>query len=250
MTYINNMKKYLTVLFLSFGIFGNAQIVSNETKEEETQIVKKEKPTKPKQGTEIYFGVSPAYTFRTLEVNEGLFAKSIGHRADESGEWTAGFNLGARTKIHDFLKLEIGVGYASNKESFDYTKTDSVYRYNNTYRHISFPIRIAYTFGEDISFYGGLGIIPKAFLSMKHEETVLDPFGKEQTSTTTERDKFNMFLIDAVATLGTQVKLNKHYGLVLMVEGRRQLTNNFNAQSPYIRKAFALGFNIGVEVYL
>ncbi|HLV42308.1 MAG TPA: hypothetical protein VKY37_08520 [Brumimicrobium sp.] len=245
------MKKCLIFIFSLISIIGNAQIITNDAKKEETKKVKEDKfEIKTPRGTELYFGVSPAYTYRTLEVNEGIFAQPIGERENETALWTTGFNIGVRNKISDFLKLEFGVGYSSNKEAYDYTQSDSVFKYNNTYRSISFPIRLAYTYGDEISFYGGIGIIPQAFISMKHEETTLDINKNEQTIKTIERDKFNMFLIDAVATVGTQVKLNHRYGVFAMVEARRQLNNNFTSQSPYIRKPFALGFNLGIEIYL
>lgn len=242
--------KYLLILLLSaISIYGTSQIITNDNKSDEKDAVIGSKESNLKSGTEIYFGISPSYTFRTLTINDGLFAQPLGIREDEIGEWTTGFNVGVRSKIAKNLKLEIGVGYASNSESFDFTTTDSVYRYVNTYRHISFPIRIAYSYGDEISFYGGVGVIPKAFLGMKNEFTTLDINNNEKTVETIERDKFNFFLLDAVATVGTQIKFSEHYGIFAMVEGRRQLTNNYNSQSSYVRKAFAVGFNVGIEVY-
>ncbi|RYM34504.1 hypothetical protein ERX46_03770 [Brumimicrobium glaciale] len=243
--------KYILILLLSTtSIFGTAQIITNDKSPEEKEVVKVEKEIKPKTGTELYFGVSPAYTFRTLEINDGIFGQQLGYRENEVGEWTTGFNAGVRSQLTKNFKLEIGVGYATNRESYDFKETDSVFSYVNTYRHISFPIRLAYSYGDEISFYGGIGVIPKAFLSMKNELTTLDINNNENTVETIETDKFNFFLMDAVATVGTQIKFSEHYGIYAMVEGRRQLMNNYNSQSAYVRKAFALGFNVGIEIYL
>ncbi len=243
------MKYFLILLLSTTSLLTSAQIITNTNPSEVKKEIVTEKEIKIKTGTEIYVGVSPSYTFRTLEINEGLFGKPLGHRNEEVGEWTTGFNVGVRTKVTDFLKLEIGVGYSGNKESFDFTSNDSVFKYSNTYRHIDFPMRIAYSYGNEISFYGALGVIPKAFISMKDETTTLDINGNEQTIKTIEKDNFNFFLIDAVATIGTQVKFSENYGMYAMLEGRRQLTNNYNSQSAYIRKAFAIGFNVGIEIY-
>lgn len=239
------MKKYLSLTLLCLSFFGNTQIVSVDTPPSEKKTKKK-----VKTDTELYFGVSPAYTYRTLTINDGLFAQPIGHRVNETAKWTTGFNVGIRNKISEHVKLEIGAGYSSNEEYFDFTENDSVFRYTNTYRNLTFPIRLAYTYGEDISFYTGIGIIPKAFLSMKREETVLDTNRREETTISIEREKFNLFLVDAVITVGTQIKLNPNYGLFAMIEARRQLNNNYNRQSAYIRKPYALGFNVGIEIYL
>ena len=231
------------------SLFGTAQIITKDSSIDEKIVELVEIPVKPKSGTEVYFGVSPSYTFRTLEINDGLFAQPLEYRTEEVGEWTTGFNAGVRSKVSEHLKLEIGIGYSSNRESYDFRESDSLFSYVNTYRHISFPMRIAYSYGDEISFYGGVGVIPKAFLSMKNELTTLDINNKESTAETIERDKFNFFLVDAVATVGTQIKLSENYGFYAMLEGRRQLTNNYTSQSAYVRKAFALGFNFGFEVY-
>ncbi|PWH87162.1 hypothetical protein [Brumimicrobium oceani] len=243
------MKYIITISLLTLSAFGYSQIITNnETIEDKEKVVTK-KVVKPKTGTELYFGISPSYTYRTLDVNDGIFAQPLNYREEEIGEWTTGFNAGVRTRIAKDLKLEIGVGYASNRESYEFRTADSVFSYINTYRHISFPMRIAYSYGNEISFYGGVGVIPKAFLGMKNELTTLDINNNESTVETIESEKFNFFLIDAVATIGTQIKLSDHYGFYAMLEGRRQLTNNYDSQSAYVRKAFALGFNVGIEIY-
>ncbi|MFA5573428.1 MAG: outer membrane beta-barrel protein [Brumimicrobium sp.] len=256
------MKKYL-ILSLSMIIFSvNAQIITNETetsnkktknKEEINHKKEKKKKTREqreKSGVELFVGVSPAYTFRVLQQTEGIFGKPLGIREKEEGKWTTGIHAGARSKLSENFKIEFGAGYYTNKETFDFEEKDTVFRYINTYRNLSFPIRIAYTFGGDISFYGGIGIIPKAFLSMKREETTLDINKQEVTDSWREMDKFNRFLLDGVVTIGTQIKLNKHYGIYAMVEGRYQLVDNYVKQAPHGRHPYSLGFHVGIEVYL
>jgi hypothetical protein len=205
---------------------------------------------KEKSGFELYFGASPSYTFRTLRSNDNIFGKELGERENEVAAWTTSFAAGVRSQINKNLIFELGVGFSRNRETYDFTETDSVHRYINTYRHISFPIRIAYTYGEDISFYGGIGVMPKAFLSLKREVTTLDVNNNEATVDIIEKDGFNFFVIDAIATIGTRIKLNPNYGIFAMVEGRRQLTSNYTEQGAYIRKPYALGFNLGFQVYL
>lgn len=239
----------LPILLISLG--ATAQIVtdgSEPTKEEETPREIKE--PKEKNGFELYFSASPSYTFRTLKPNDNIFGQELGQREFEEAAWTTSFAAGIRSKINKNLLFELGVGYSSNRETFDYTETDSVFRYTNTYRHVSFPIRLAYTYGDEISFYGGIGVMPKAFLSLKRELTILDINGDESTEDLIIKDKYNFFVIDAMATIGTRIKLNPNYGIFAMVEGRRQLTNNYDEQGPYVRKPYALGFNLGFQIYL
>ncbi len=243
-----------TLLLLSFAM--NAQIVTNDNKEKE-QEKEEEKKTQTetsvnKSGIEIYAGFSPSYTYRTLAENEGIFGDPIGERENEVGEWISSFEAGVRNDLSNNLQLQIGLGFARNRESYSFesTETDSIYRYVNTYRHISFPIRLSYEYGEEIAFFGGIGIMPKAFLSMEKVETVIDINNQESDITTVERDGFNFFVVDAIGTIGTKIQFNQHYGIYATLEARRQLSNNFDSQSPYIRKPYALGFNLGLQLYL
>lgn len=245
------MRKIVLLLILFITFSSVAQIVTDDSEPEKmAEPVAEIKEKIEKSGFELYFGASPCYTFRTLISNDNIFGQQLGQRENEQPAWTTSFAAGVRSQVHKNLLFELGVGYSSNRETYDFAETDSVYRYVNTYRHISFPIRIAYTYGEDISFYGGIGIMPKAFLSLKREVTTLDINGDEATEDFIVKDKYNFFLIDAIATLGTRIKLNPNYGIFAMIEGRRQLTNNYDEQGPYIRKPFALGFNLGIQIYL
>lgn len=243
---MNNLLLIIALL-VSYSI--SAQIVTDgdNSKNNETQP----KPNE-KSGIEIYAGLSPSYTFRTLTENEGIFGKPLGERENEIGEWISSFEVGIRNDLTSNLQLQIGLGFTRNRESYSFesTETDSIYRYVNTYRHISFPIRLSYEYGEEIAFFGGIGLMPKAFLSMKKVETVIDINNQENDVTTIEREGFNFFVVDAIANMGTKIQFNENYGIYATVEARRQLSNNYDNQSPYIRKPYALGFNLGVQVYL
>jgi len=245
------MRKLILFPILLFAFSSGAQIVTDDKKaEKETDSPKEIKEPKEKSGFELYFAASPSYTYRTLAPNDNIFGKELGQREDEKAAWTTSFAAGIRNQINKNIIFELGLGYSSNRETYDFTETDSVYRYINTYRHISFPIRIAYTYGDDISFYGGIGVMPKAFLSLKREVTTLDINNDESTEEIIVKEKYNFFVLDAMATIGTRIKLNPNYGIFAMLEGRRQLTNNYSEQGPYIRKPYSLGLNLGIQIYL
>lgn len=250
---MKNLLLPLTFL-LSFGL--SAQIISGNESKKEQKEEKKEKVEKSvsldKSGIEIYAGYSPAFTFRTLAENDGIFGKPLGQRENEVGEWIGSFEAGVRNDLGNNLQLQIGLGYTRNRESYSFesTETDSIYRYVNTYRHISFPIRLSYEYGDEIAFFGGIGIMPKAFLSMQKVETVIDINNQESDITTIEREGYNFFVLDAIGTMGTKIEFNPNYGIYATLEARRQLSNNYDSQSPYIRRPYALGFNFGIQIYL
>lgn len=245
------MKYFLIVLF-SFSLLSiHGQIIGGTDEKEPLEEVKtKEKVKKEKSGIELYFGATPSYTYRTLKINEGLFAKPLDYREDEKGVWTSGYFIGVRNPLYKSLKLDIGVGYSVNKEIFSFESADSLFQYTNSYRHIAVPIKAAYSFGEGISFYAAIGIVPKAFLSLKNTTTTFDKYGEKQTEDLIIRDKYNFFLLDAVVDAGVQIKLGDYVGIFVFLEGRHQLVNNYTKQGPYIRKPFALGFNCGIDIYL
>lgn len=254
--------KYLLSLFLFLFVFAtNAQIVteksnaqtkekSEKSKANKEESKKKINRTNEKSGITIYAGVSPAYTYRTLKINKGLFAAPLGYREDEKAVWTTSYEVGVRSKIGKGFDFSIGAAFFKDRESFTYEKKDSVFDYTNTYRKLGFPLRIGYSYGKNISFYAALGIIPSAFLGMKREETILDINNDKKTEKSIHRDRYNTFLVDAVVDIGARFKLGQNVGIFILAEGRRQLTNNFNKQSPYIRKPFSIGLTAGLEIYL
>lgn len=249
------MKFLLLPLTFIVSLSLSSQIITtdNNQKDQEKEEGKTEAPsTILKSGIEIYAGFNPSYTYRTLGENEGIFGEPLGERENEVGEWISSFEVGMRNDLSKNLQLQIGLGFARNRESYSFESTDidSVYRYINTYRHISFPIRLSYEYGEEISFFGGVGIMPKAFVSMEKVETLIDINNQESDITTIERDGFNFFVVDAIGSLGTKIQFNENYGIYAVLEARRQLSNNYDNQSPYIRRPYALGFNMGIQIYL
>src|SRR5690554_7444428 len=86
------MKNYIIILLLISSFIGNAQIITSDPKKDKNEPVEKKAVIeKTKSGIEIYLGVSPAYTYRTLSTNDGLFAQPIGYRENETAKWTTGF---------------------------------------------------------------------------------------------------------------------------------------------------------------
>ncbi len=243
-----NLLIYLMLSFLSS--FASGQIITDNPPEAATKDQPEKAYVAPE--LEVYAGFTPAFTYRTLRENEGLFGEPIDYRADEVGDWVTSFEAGIRSAIADHILLELGMGYMRNRErySFQSENQDSIFRYSNTYRHLSFPIRLAFQHGDELSFYGGIGLMPKAFISRERKVTTLDINNQENEEVFIEREGFNLFVIDAMASAGTRIAFNENYGIFAIAEGRYQLTNNYDEQSPFIRNPYAIGFRLGVQVYL
>jgi hypothetical protein len=229
----------------------HAQIITNsevETTEKE-EVIERPERTAP-SSTEFYLGISPMYTFRTLESNEGLPGEPIGDRVNEFGSWVSSYGIGLRSGISKHLVLDFGFGLSRNRESYSIDEPDSLFQYTSTYRHISIPIQIGYTYGKEISFFTSIGVMPKAFLSQRKDILFRDEAGFEVEEKEIIKDEYQQFLVDAIGRVGLRFQANNNYGLYIMGEGFYQLTNNYTNQGPFIRKAYGIGLSVGLHVYL
>lgn len=239
------MRKIIILSFLFLFFNSNAQIISDD--ENEASISKN---NLNESISEFYIGIAPTYTYRVLTENEGLFGGEIGDRVNEEGTVISSFTIGFRNSISKTLLLDFGVGISRNREIFSIDEPDSLFEYTNTYRHISFPAKIAYSTNSDaINFYGGLGLTPKAFLSRKKELRYREPGSTEQNETFFDRDGFNSMLIDATASLGLRIN-DVDYGAFILLEGAYQLNSNFDNQSPLHRNPFGIGVNFGLHFFI
>lgn len=245
-------RSFITFLICFTTVTLDAQIITDTAPKEDKSKKANTPPQKNEtpSSTEIYAGISPMYTFRTLATNEGLFGEPIGDRANEFGEWVSSYGIGLRSGLSTHFVLDIGVSSSRNRESFSINEPDSLNQYSNTYRHIAVPIQLGYTVGNEVAFYASVGLQPKAFLSQRTDILYKDPAGFEVEEKEIVRDGYNQFLIDAIGRVGLRFQANDNYGLYLMGEGFYQLTNNYSDQGPFIRRAFGVGLSVGIHVYL
>ena len=195
--------------------------------------------------TEFYFQFSPQFTFRTLEESPAPFGKELGRRASEYGLWSNSISVGLRNRIHNNFFIDFGLGFSSNKEGNQYQSNDTSYVTSRSYRHFAVPIKFSYITGGDLSFYASVGFTPKAFFNVLYTE--------EYTFQNAPRDRevvedqgYSSFLVDLTAASGFRLRMSDGFGIYAGLEARRQLNSNYSDQYPYIRKAYALGFNLGL----
>lgn len=202
------------------------------------------------EGTEFFIGASPMWTYRTLEVNEGLFAKPIGEKANEEAQVVWSYYMGIRHQIQDHFLVNFGFGLSRNREFYSFETSDSLFEYTNTYRHIAIPAQIGFTIGKELNFFLTAGVSGKAFLSRR-----TDLRTREQGSLVREEEiitnqGFNLMLLDIATATGIRFELDENYGIYFLFEANRQLTNNFDKQAPHIRKAIGVGAHFGLHFYL
>jgi hypothetical protein len=229
-------------------IFCNSLVFSQKTDSSGVFINKKGKQV-IKTGSEIYFGITPAYSFRSLKPNPGLFSKPLGARSEEKGKFGLSYNLGFRKTLNKVLFIDLGVAFLRYQEQFSTTK-DSTYAYVNTYRYIGIPLKLGVQFGDKFKWQVSAGIIPKMFLNEVQNIDYLDKNNLEQKKKLKFRDDFNFFTVDAVISAGFRWNFSRNVGFYFMPEARWQLSNTFQKQNGYIQKAFAYGFAVGLSILL
>jgi len=239
---------FLSFFFISSVLF--SQIETNGELEP-TEIKEiKEKKTSTHSGVELFITYHGLQSNRTLEENKAPWGDPLGSKENEVGEWVNSFSAGVRTELGANIYLDMGVGYFTNQQSVLFESVDSTFSSLETFRHIGVPLKIAYISPGEIAFYAGVGVMPKAFLGQAvSEEISTSAFGK-QNNDFIVRNGFERVLLDLTATLGVRAELSEKYGAMLAIEGRRQLTNNYDDQGPYIRKSYHVGFSFGLQFYL
>lgn len=233
----------IVAAFLCY-LIGNAQVIDDDmsindsTQTEIDEVIYSD--------DELYISIEPAYSFREVTNNPKFVTGNAEDYANEESINSTSFTLGLRKALTKHLFLDIGVGFAQNGEFYNFEDADSLYEYKNTYRHLSFPIHFAYSYGDRVALYTGLGLSPKAFLSQKQDLRYSTPFTSfiEEEEIVT-KEGFNLFVVDASFFLGVKLKLGENAGIHLMSIGGYQLNNTYDSMSNIIRKAYRIGGALG-----
>ena len=234
-----------------FAVQSQIEITKETTKTEEEEEKKAEKQKKQRDtdgtgSTSIYFNTNWSYTTRRLTVNDGLFGKPLGERANETPSNNWSFGLGFRNELHKNILLEAGLAFVQNGEKYSFEDVDTLFDYQTTYSYISIPIKVLYTYGDDIKLLTGVGITPQMFMRYKQEQNWTTDSGQTESETIKSTIGFNNFVISATLSLGVQFKIAERWGLQVVPEYRVQLNSSNSKKDAYKHYASAIGGNIGL----
>lgn len=252
---------YITVVFalLTSTTLLSQIITKEEPKKEEIEkkeLIEKadEKPPRELDNqTSVYFNTNWSVTSRNLSENEGLFAEEIGKRADEVNANFWSFGIGIRADLKKNLRFSTGLGLVRNGEKYSFVGADSSFNYTTTYNYISMPLILDFVFGNDLKFSFGAGLMPQMMLNYKQEQTWVNSVNTKGENTIKLKgtdQNFNPFIISAVVNAGVQYKYGKYWSLYFMPEARFQLPSTYSKNYPYVQKAVAIGFNLGLAYQL
>lgn len=238
------------LLLITAGQDAFSQIeISEETQKKEERVI----PTVPTIGTEVFAIFNWSSTNRLLEENpakNGLFADSLGTRADEFKLGTWSYGIGFRSQTHDHFMWQGGISLLRNGESYEFTDTDTSFSYQTRYTYVSMPFKAFYTYGNQFKVYVGGGLIPQMFVGYRQDqqwETSTNAKGDETIKT---RSGYASFVLSAVANIGIQVRTGAKTTLIVEPEYRYQLTNSYEKTDSYRHLGRAFGINFGLTYKL
>lgn len=240
----------LTIL-LFVNTFAIAQIESGKvTKPVQKPSQEQKKPVKDVNYTPasvLYVGGGVGSTFRSLTINEGLFAKPLGERANEESTIVGAASVGIRNRISRSFFLDFGLAYASNGERYSFSGTDTSHTYRTVYNHLAIPLKVQYVAGKRVKFIGGFGVQPQLFLSSNRKSSWVDSENIESTATEKLNKTMNFFTLSAIANAGIEWQVGAMTSIYLMPEFRYQFTNSYTKQSPYIHTGIYYGVQLGLS---
>jgi len=182
---------------------------------------------------------------RIIEPNDGFFGEPLGYRINENKLSNWSFSLGFRSKIHKNIAWEGAISYLRNGESYLYEDLDTLYSYESQYSYIAVPLKIFFTYGDNIRLLVGGGILPQMFTGFKQNiesEDSNNVILKEELKT---KIGYNSFVASIACNLGVQFNLVNSWSILLLPEYRLQLMSSLDRNAAYKHRAYSLGGHIG-----
>lgn len=239
----------LGVIAVSSLVHGQIEIKSTPEKTDEKDVMELEPEKKPKESTtEVYGFMNWSATNRKLVENtsgNGLFADTLGERANEIGLNVWSFGLGLRSEIKGNWMWQGGITFMRNGESYLYEDVDTSFSYQTYYNYIAMPLKVVYAYGDKFKVYGGAGIVPQMFFSYRQEQqwtTTKNVTGSETIKT---RNGYNTFVMSFAASIGFQMRVQNNVSLFVEPEYRYQFINSYTKTDGLQHFGRAIGLNLG-----
>lgn len=253
---MNRIKIYAVAFLSLMTTAAYSQIeISSDAEPADTLSKKKKRPSidKSQSNTEFFAITNWSSTSRKLienPSNQGVFAQPLGERANETSLNTWSFGIGIKQRVHEFVTWEGGISFLKNGENYLYETSDTTHSYTTTYSYISMPVKVYFTYGNNIRLYAGVGLVPQMFLKYKQDRAWKNAVNTETDESFSTQNGYRSAVLSAVANVGVQINMGKSMSLLVMPEYRFQLTSTNINESPYSHFGRALGVNIGLSYLL
>jgi hypothetical protein len=230
--------RFYICFFFSLSIFQlNAQITFVEK-------VKKDSLFR----NQAYVFLNRTNSFRLLTPNDDFIAGELGEKKFEKALNTYSFGLGLKGYLSRFFLWDAGMMYLQNGEQYEYKSiiSDTSFSYQNYYKYISMPLKLNFTFGNKVRFFGGIGLIPQLFLNYRQYQQWETTLGNRESNKINTKDGFNSFTTSIVYNAGISLHSKKSYGIFVSADYRNQIQNGYNKTSYFKHKSYGAGFTVGL----
>ena len=244
----SNFLVSISLTLFSLSSFGQIEVPSENEETEIKEIINVGEPEVLKTEAIGYAGWFS--TNRELLVNEGLFADTLGARADEISLPVWSFGLGIRSQINSVFWWQGGVSMIRNGEAHSYTENDTTYSYQTKYAYLGMPLKFLYSYGDKIRLYGGIGIIPQIFMGYRQDSQWESTSGASGDDTFKTKSGYNMFVMSAVGNVGVHFSSKTRTSFFIEGVYRYQFTNSYVKTEGLRHFGRALGFNVGLAYTL
>lgn len=243
--------------FVILCVFMNAaqgQISGGEIRSEEKQ--KKDKKSVVNEdfnldsltGNVFYMSSLIQHSFRSFE-DQSVY-NQYALLSDEQPMIRAGVDVGLIMPLAKKISLSAGLTYFFHGEQYAYDdpNNDSTYQYSRVYSQAGIPLKLRYTYGDNLQVTGYIGITPLNILNFRYTsqsnsaEGVFVDHGSVVVS-----EGFTPFNLMASAGIGLNYYIN-HFGFSLSTEYRRHLMNTYS-ENTFKRTHFmyGIGLNLGFQ---
>jgi hypothetical protein len=232
-------------LVLVSSYFTIGQINTNA----EESTPKEDSATTDKQSSTLY--VSGQY-FNAFRVVEDLtFDQAFDSLNAEQPAATGGIEVGTHINFSERVWLSVGVNFFGGGESWLYADslTDSTFSYTNKYRQIALPLRLNYGVGDQLKWFGFIGVIPSSILGRTYQSKFTNANGV-LSENDIEVIETNINSFQFIGTCGTGISYS--FGTTTIfgnIEYRHHFSNTYSGifLNHYQR---LLGGNIGLSFTL
>ena len=221
----------------------------------QSQLISSTQKTSPKFSfdttTYVFFNTNILNSYRSLAPNESHLNTPLGLRANESPLVCTSFTIGVSIPVKKFLKVNTGLSFTQNGESYTWNSTDndSSFMYSSVYRYIALPISLSTSYGKKIKVRVSAGLVPSIFSGYKQNQEWTDADGSEYDEEITIQDDLNFFKLSAQASIGIEYffgKLSVRAAYLYI----QQLNNSYKEFEDYIHRENAQGGQLTLTYFL
>ena len=221
----------------------------------QSQLISSTQKTSPKFSfdttTYVFFNTNILNSYRSLLPNESHLNTPLGLRENENPLVCTSFTIGVSIPVQKFLKVNTGLSFTQNGESYTWNSTDndSSFMYSSVYRYIALPISLSTSYGKKIKVRISAGLVPSIFSGYKQNQEWTDADGSEYDEEITIQDDLNFFKLSAQASIGIEYffgKLSVRAAYLYI----QQLNNSYKEFEDYIHREHAQGGQLTLTYFL